>query len=463
MNYIKKLALITAAAMLSGAGAFGQPKSAYFLDNYSFNYRLNPAFMPERGFLSVGVGNIEMSLGSNLGLSSLLYPSADGKSLVTGLNQSVSSETFLSGLNDVNNIFSDAFVNMLSIGSRKENKFTNIEINVRSLADVSLSSDLFKLLKTGSAGQTYDLSSTSASVDEFIELAIGRSHYREDKKWGLGYRLKFLLGVGSAQLFFDDTQVKSDGNQLFVNLNGRARLACPYFNVVTDKDGKITDFEEVEDPEKSVSGYGGALDFGFFWKPVDGLNLSLGITDFGFINWEYSQLAQSKGYVKFNGLDLSDENAKAEDELNDLGKQFEELANLSVKNGSETALRMLPYKISAGAKYRFPFANFASIGAHTSYQNAVVPYWDTRFGATLSPFGWFSLSGNFGYNSVYGDVCGVAASLTLLCLNVFLAVDGYRGPVGQNVQEDTIYPVNKFNYRVNCGLVLQFGKRFPRR
>ncbi len=461
MKTYTRLTIAAAALVLTGSLAFGQSKSTFFLDNFSYNYRHNAALMPERSFFSLGVGNIDLFAGSNVGLSSFLYPSEDGQSLVTGLNKSVSSDTFLSGLNDVSSILANTEVNLLSIGSRKEKSFTNIELNTRVFSNLGISSDLFRLLKNGTA-EKCDLSSTELNADAFLELAIGHSKYRDDKKFGFGYRIKALLGIGSAQVFFDETQISSTGEHLNVNLNARGRVACPYLNFVTDKEGKITGFEENKDGY-GLAGYGAALDLGFLWRPADGLTFTAGVADLGAINWEYKLLAQGKGSVKFDGLDLSADNSDAGDELEDLGEQFEKLANFGVKNGTESEFRMLPYRLNAGVRYRMPFIKCLSVGAYSTYQNAAVPFWDARLGATLSPFGWLSLSGNYGYSSL-GDVCGVAVSFTLLFLNAFVALDGYRGPVGEYVEvENAIYPVNKFNYRVSCGLVMQLGKRHPRR
>ena len=72
---------------LSGLLAFGAAsdlcaqdfETGYFLGGNPYAFRLNPAFQSERGIFSIGLGQTGVGTWSNLGLSTLLYPSADGR------------------------------------------------------------------------------------------------------------------------------------------------------------------------------------------------------------------------------------------------------------------------------------------------------------------------------------------------------------------------------------------------
>ena len=77
----KGLSIVIAGCLTLNVSA--QTNSTYFLENYVYNYRLNPAIMAEKSFLGFGVGNIAADLDSDLGVSTLLYPSKDGEGLVT--------------------------------------------------------------------------------------------------------------------------------------------------------------------------------------------------------------------------------------------------------------------------------------------------------------------------------------------------------------------------------------------
>ena len=164
MKNIKPI-ILTLALATAGICASAQSRSSYFLDNYVYGYRLNPAIMSERSFFSLPVvGNVQADIQSGIGVSTLLYPAPDGNGLVTGFNSSVSSEEFLSKIKDANAIGLTADFNFISLGFRKERSMTNIELNLRTTTDAALPGDLFRLLKEGSKASAYDLSNTKINV-----------------------------------------------------------------------------------------------------------------------------------------------------------------------------------------------------------------------------------------------------------------------------------------------------------
>ena len=164
MKKITILAAVIASAFCTSA--FAQTQSGYFLDNYVYGYRLNPAIMSEKAFFGLGVGNIDLTGKSDLGLSDFLYKNPDGNGLVTGLNKSISAEEFLANIKDANNLAVNGGVNLISFGARKEHKMSTFEINLRANSAAYLPGDAFKFLKCGTEnGGSYDLSSLSANVN----------------------------------------------------------------------------------------------------------------------------------------------------------------------------------------------------------------------------------------------------------------------------------------------------------
>ena len=74
--------------MLLSLGASAQSfRGGYFLDNYVYGYRINPAQVNEKSFFGIGIGDIDLLNNSNLGMSSLLFNK--NNSVVTGLHKSV--------------------------------------------------------------------------------------------------------------------------------------------------------------------------------------------------------------------------------------------------------------------------------------------------------------------------------------------------------------------------------------
>ena len=62
-------------------------QSAYFIDNYTYSYRLNPAFTTKKSFIGGPISNVNAGTNSNVGLSTFFYP-RDGK-LATFMHPSV--------------------------------------------------------------------------------------------------------------------------------------------------------------------------------------------------------------------------------------------------------------------------------------------------------------------------------------------------------------------------------------
>ena len=108
MKIMKRIIYIVAAFMMAGSffmTAYAQQsnlRSAYFLDGYTYRYKFNPSFAPERGFVSIPVlGNVGLGVESNLGVSNFYFPTQNGK-LAFFLDDSVSDEQFMSGIKDRN-------------------------------------------------------------------------------------------------------------------------------------------------------------------------------------------------------------------------------------------------------------------------------------------------------------------------------------------------------------------------
>ena len=171
---------------LSGLLAFGAAadlcaqdfETGYFLGGNPYAFRLNPAFQSERGILSIGLGQTGVGTWSNLGVSTLLYPSADGSSVYTFLNDKVSTAAFLKKIHARNNLDLDLNVNLLTVGFWAGDSFFTIDFNLRSLNGVGAPYDLFRFLKEGTQEvSSFDLSGTGFRSKTFAEAAFGWSRH----------------------------------------------------------------------------------------------------------------------------------------------------------------------------------------------------------------------------------------------------------------------------------------------
>ena len=79
---MKKLILITSAVIFTFSLSAQNMRSGYFMDGYAFAHEMNPALTSSRGYFSIpALGNFNLSASTNLSLSSILYPKADGSGL----------------------------------------------------------------------------------------------------------------------------------------------------------------------------------------------------------------------------------------------------------------------------------------------------------------------------------------------------------------------------------------------
>ena len=467
---MKKISIL--AAMLAAAfctSAFAQTQSGYFLDNYVYGYRLNPAIMSEKAFFGLGVGNIDLTGKSNLGLSDLLYKNPSGDGLVTGLNKSISAEEFLANIKDANNLGLNGGVNLISFGARKEHKMSTFEINVRANSAAYLPGDAFKFLKCGTEnGGSYDLSSLNANMNAYLEIALGRAYENQKSNFTFGFRAKFLLGLAAADIAATKANLTINESQASADVLANGRLACSLGSFATDPDGNWTINFNQDPAAFRPAGYGGAVDLGIRWKPFKLLSITAGISDLGCMYWNYNSLAKAQGSYAFNGLEEVGPDTDVNAELDQMQKELLSVFNLSPVAGSESSFAMLPFTANAGARLRLPILSFISVGGLATYHyDPLAPWYDCRAGVTLTPFSWLSVSANTGKTS-YGDVCGAALSFTFLFLNLFVSADAYQGPLGVYAIDGVDipyfggvpYPVDSFNYKVNVGLTMQLGKRY---
>ncbi|MDE6527310.1 MAG: hypothetical protein K2L75_08645, partial [Muribaculaceae bacterium] len=108
MKLSKLIIAVVAASGFVAAHAQEAPRSAYFLDGYSYRHELNPAFMGERNYVSIPMlGNYDISLFSNVGVNTFLYKYNEPDSkykLTTFMSPTVSADEFLGKLNKNNHI-----------------------------------------------------------------------------------------------------------------------------------------------------------------------------------------------------------------------------------------------------------------------------------------------------------------------------------------------------------------------
>ena len=441
-------ALLLAAALLAGTSASAQSfRSGYFLDNYVYGYRINPAQVSNRSFFGLALDNIDLQHGSSMGVSSFLYPNPDGsKSLVTGLNKAISTETFIKGLKNHNFISVDESINVLTVGIANGRRMHTVELNARVSAAASIPRSVFTLLKSGRSG-TYDFNSLYGDATALADLCYGYSTTISDKL-SVGGRLHLLLGLANVNLRSNGTSVTMDeksiiaGAQMELNASGMLRFA-------TDSEGSV-DMSSVEFNPDPLGNYGAALDLGAEYKFDFGLDAMVSITDLGAVSWENKMHAYANGNVEFNGLFGEGGTVKTDiEDLLDLNNALD----YRVVEGHRR-MRMLPFNFAAGARYYMPFYKGLSVGMlHSCHFARSSSWYEMRMGVTFTPARILSLSGNLGVGT-FGSSWGTALNLHLGPFNLLAGVDSYLGRMGK--YQKIPFPVNSFVENAHVGLILTF-------
>lgn len=468
---MKKLSMTLGMLLVAISSFAGTYQSGFFLDNYCYGYRVNPAITSEKGFMSIALGSVTPSLASDIGLGSFIFKSPDG-GLVTGLNSSISPNDFPGSLKKVNSLNFGLDYNLFSTGRwAKENVFTNFEINVKAGLSASLPKELFTFLKLGSSNETFNLSSLGANINAYAEIAYGRT--RVFDKLTIGWRAKALVGVANGGLKVNNAAVTINRNEVSYNIDADIYAAAKGLSVgssISETTGrKIIDIEDIDFDPSAIrpSGIGAAIDLGATYTFFDKLTVSAAICDLGAISWKNNVFAHSAGEQGFYGVEGIDFNGNSIDEdLDEIIAELENLGEFVMEEPKGRSLQMIPMKANIGATMQLAKIFSVSYLGTFSLGTPANTWMDHRIGAAFTPIKWFSLAPNIGYGS-FGPVWGGALAINLIGINIHAGFDGFIGPIAKLIPEDTEIPVlgyipapiKPFKSSGSIGITITFGER----
>lgn len=438
MNYLlyKSRKAIFVAGLLIVISAFSsaqQLRTSYFMDKSTVRTALNPAFRPERGYVSIPVlGALNVSYVSNgISLSDVLYPK-NGK-LVTFMDQSVSADAFLKKLKTNNQINTDFATSILSAGWYHGNGFWTVDLNIKGVASARLPKTLFEFMKKGSGaeGTVYDISNINMYADSYVEAAVGYSRPVNDKLT-VGGKLKFLAGAANMDAHFDYIHVEMNEDVWKINSIGRMNASVkgltPEFEV-DNKDKEYINSFDFDSP--GIAGFGSAIDLGASYQLLDNLTLSASVLDLGFISWGAS--STTAGIADGNGegftfpgftLPIGDNNSG-----NSMSDQFSEMTdNLTDlfhfrQQESKGRTTMLRSTINFGAEYSL-FDNRLGFGLLSSTRFYTPrAFTELTASANYRPVDWFAAS--LSYSFIHSDfkTFGFALNFSPSWINFFIGTD----------------------------------------
>ena len=443
---MKNLNKYLAVAVMVGAatGVSAQAlNSGYFLDGYLFKHQLNPALESDKAYFSIPVlGNINIGTRGNIGLGNFLYPTANG-GLTTFMNSSISAEEFLNGLSTNNKLAMNLDMSILSAGFRAWGGFNTIDIGLRSHTALNIPKDMLEFMKVGQSGPTtvYDMGDMGMSSANYVEVALGHSRQITDKL-RVGAKVKFLLGGMYADMSLKNTHVTLSEKEWVVSANG---------------DGGLVDFDNIEYDSPGLSGFGLGIDLGATYEVIDNLTVSAAIKDLGFMGWTNNTYASTNNepwrFDGFENLTFSDdkEEDKLENQLDALGDEFEDYANLHRRSTGEKLSKALAATLVVGAEYALPMYDKLSFGLlSTTRFNGPYTWSEGRLSANVSPLSWLEGGVNVAVSS-FGTSAGWILNLHPKGFSIFLGMDCLVGKVNPQ-----FIPVNNANASFSCGFNVTF-------
>lgn len=452
-------------------------RTAYFLDGYTYAYKLNPAFQGERGFVSFPMlGKLSLGVESNLGLSTFVKPS-DGK-LVTFLHPDFTDQEFLDGMRHGNIMLTNIDIPVIAFGFRTGKSYHTVDLSVRADAGANLTKDLFNFIKVGSSDgtDTWDISDFGARAEARMELAYGYSR-KFGEKVSVGARVKALVGVAKADVGMETMNLKLNGEEWAVKAKGNAGFAGildvrtqgqtgsatdPSDNALIDWNSmNILPTEELMEYLNNPS-LGFAADLGVSIDVLDYLTVSASVLDLGFIGWKNVMNASTpETSWSFDGFDNLSLDGDIAGEFESLGDDLMGAMNF-MQNNDGGFKNTLSATAHLGVEARLPFYKRLSLGVLGTHRFAGAYSWtEGRFSLNWALLRFFSLSGSYAISNM-GDSFGGAVNIHLPGLTLFAGVDSFL-PL-TNVTPKYI-PIDSCNTNLAVGLNISFGKyngRFPR-
>ncbi len=447
----KFLFTITTACLAISASA--QSITSYYMPDAIERRNLNVAFAPERGYVSIPfIGSIDFGVNGNMSLSTLLHE--DGDDLVSLLDSSVSAADALGNLKEGANFtgFNNR-IDLLSFGaySKKDMKtFWSFDLAMRTSTNFAMPYEFFEFVKTGKAG---DIGDIDLYMESFMDVSYGRSRYINDKLL-VGARVKFLVGMASANLNISKFDVKLDGDEWAVDAAGSMEMYGPGISNPDAVIGQEFDVDDVEMNGFSPAGFGVAIDLGAEYQVTKNLKVSLAANDIGFISWreKCNVSATVAAEQSFTGVEVD-----GSGNVNDEGVEFS-FDEMTLNNAeSQSSTRFLQANLIAGAEYSFLNELIGVSGLYTMHFWRSKTMHDVVLAANVRPISWFTAAMSYSLVNNSGNAVGLALNFSPSWFNLFLASD-----ILLSKKSAQFIPIDQSTMNISLGLAVPLGKRSHR-
>ena len=469
--------LIVAGAFVGSAQEAS--RSGYFLEGYNFRHQLNPAFAPENNYVAIPVlGNLGIGLSSNVGVSTFIYKKTDGQ-LTTFMNSSVGNDEFLNKLQKNNHVSANLNMTLFSFGFRAFSGYNTVTVSTRAEIGVNLPKDLFSFMKLGMTGPStaYSFENVRVRANAYAEVALGHQH-KINNELAVGAKVKLLFGLGHADARIKTMDVHMGDEYWSVRAQGELNIAAGSgLYVPTNQESGIDldkpdqynqiDYDGISYDKFGLAGFGMGFDLGATYdmhQYVDGLTLSMALTDMGFINWNNNQHAVTPDTQwRFDGFDNvaidSDqpdyEQNKLEEQIDGIFDDLKDCANFErAANNGKSRTTALAATLAIGAEYKMPFYKKLTGGFLFSQRmGGCFSFTEGRFFANVKPVNWFDCSINYGAGT-FGSSFGWMVNFHPKGFTFFIGSDHQFFKITPQ-----FVPVSNANANINVGFSVNFGAK----
>ena len=468
-NVRKHIMVALLAAITLSAGA-QQVNTLYFLENAPMRHTINPAFQPVSkgyinftplGWMSIGAGNNTFTVSDFLLVDQDKTSSTYGQTItILHPNARAQRQQFLGRVPSMTLTGTDLTLGLLNMGFRiKDNGFLMIGINERIEMNNTLPKPLMSTLLGGTldfTNQNFNLGGLGLFTQAYTEISGGYS-YRINDQWTVGGKAKILLGQmyggfnGKKLGMYtspDEIQLKGNidldvaGPVNFEYMNSKiagqsVQDIINSFNQGTFNVDSLVDYRNIG-KMLTPSGAGIAFDLGFTYKPIEQLQLSLAVTDLGFMYWFKTNRFNCSMDTTFAGVGNIDYSDPAYQDANG-NFDFQKVADKAIKdlqgllNGvkvdqgvaNKGFAKMMSARLNVGLDANF-WDNRVGLGvvSATRLYNARL-YEEVTFGLAFRPVHWFNIAASYSLlnNGKYSNIGAGLGFMPYDGINLTLALD----------------------------------------
>lgn len=436
MKAIYKGAVIGSALMVASSAAAQSTSSAYFTDNYTYGYQLNPAFANDKNFVSLpALGNLNVGFRGDLDLRNVIY-NRNGRTVLF-TNPGVTAADVLDGMGANNRLIANVKENILNVGFKGLGGYNTIGISAVANVGVRVPRTFFEMVKEDIVNRTYDVTDFSANANAYAEIALGHSR-QINSRLRVGATLKVLLGVANFDADLNNAYLTlgEDGWYGVTNADIYASMKGLTYKHKYNDDAKREYVNGIDTDGFGLSGFGVGVDLGAVYTLNKDWEFSAAVLDLGVLSYSNTRLASTNGdqqvwtddYV-FN-VD-SDAPNSFDNEVDRLSADLSRLYQLSDMGAAGNRTKALATTLNFGAKYTLPAyrkLNFGLMNTTRIYGN--YSWTQFRLSANVNPVKCLSANVNVAAGT-FGMSFGWLLNISTTGFNLFVGMDHTPGKLAK--------------------------------